>query len=91
MKRLISFSLAALMVLSAVSCKKDNPAKTEKEDVVEMSDLLKQYDIAAIVDWSYTQDAVAEHALFINITDAKYSRSGLPLTVRSQSLERFIR
>ena len=80
--------IAAMTVLAALSldvwgCKKENPDYTQKGPV-KMSDLLKENDMAAIVTWSYANDAETDHALAYNTAPAQYERNDFPITLKSK-------
>ena len=80
--------IAVMTVLAALSlgvwgCKKENPDYTQKGPV-KMSDLLKENDMAAIVIWSYANDAETDHALAYNTAPAQYERNDFPITLKSK-------
>ena len=89
MKRALWNCFAAIAVLAALSmgvsgCKKDHPDDTQSGPV-KMSDLLKVNDVAAIVTWSYAEDAETDHALAFGTAPAQYERNGMPLTFKSKT------
>ena len=91
--------MLAVSALCSISCDKDKPVDpvdpvgpdkpvevvvNPGEEVLTIPELLKYYDLAAIVDWTYALDAETDHALYTH-TDAQYSRSDLPLSLGSKS------
>ncbi len=86
MKKAVLFLMAVSALLSC--SKTDSTEELEKinpgEETISIADLVKHYDIAAIVNWTYANDAEIDHALFTN-TDAQYSRDEVTFTINTKS------
>ena len=86
MKKAVVFLMA---VSALLSCSKTDPDEgLEKinpgEETISISDLVKHYDLAAIVDWNYADDVEIDHALLTH-TDAQYSRNEVALSINAKS------
>lgn len=87
MKRLLVVFAAALMVFGTVACKKDNPEESGDGDgTISVSNLLKTYDLAAVIEWTYALDADTDNVLFYTTDPADYSRKSAPISAKSKKL-----
>ena len=78
--------LAMLVVLGLTACKKDSPEnQDEVVDSIDLYELLKNNDLAAVIDWTYSKDADIDHALLVSKTSAEYSRDDLSLSINENS------
>ena len=96
MKRLFCICTVVLLAVAAVfstSCKKETPTdeqeQTQPEEVGGLSirELLKNNDVAAVIQWTYADDADTDHALFYG-SSADYSRSEVIFSINSKSEKR---
>ena len=76
-----------MMVFGPVACKKDNPEGSGDGDgTISVSNLLKTYDLAAVIEWTYALDADTDNALFYTTDPADYSRKSAPISAKSKKL-----
>ena len=78
--------LGMLIVLGLTACKKESPEnQDEVVDSIDLHELLKNNDLAAVIDWTYSKDAEIDHALLVSKTSAEYSRDNLSLSINENS------
>ena len=86
MKKVVLFLMAVSALLAC--CKTDPVEELEKIDpgkeTISITDLMKYYDVAAIVDWTYAYDAEVDHALFAK-TEAQYGRNDVAFSINPKS------
>ena len=76
---------SVVMVFGTVACSKDNPEVPGGEGKpISVTDLLKENDLASIVEWTYALDAVTDNALFYVKEAAVYSRQYVPVYVKAK-------